>query len=69
MLSTILIDGAVKIVKIIRYRNKPAVARVFTPGQAVPDKVLEANRYDHDKFLDDDTCKEYRLTNSGMVAV
>lgn len=69
MISTILIDGAVKLVKIIRYRNKPAVARIFTPGQNIPEKVLEANRYDGDKFLDDDTCKEYRLTQTGMVAL
>lgn len=69
MVSTILIDGAIKLVKIIRYRNKPAVARIFTPGQAVPDKVMEASKYNDNRFLDDDNCKEYRLTRNGMVAI
>lgn len=70
MVSTILIDGVVKLVKVVRYRNKPAVARVFDPSNTVvPEKVLEANRYDGDKFLDDDTCREYRLTQNGMIAI
>lgn len=70
MFSTILIDGAIKLVEIIRYRNKPAVARIYDADNTkVPVKVLQGSQYDNDRFVDDVDCREYRSTQTGMVAI
>ncbi len=69
MISTLLIDGAIKLVQVMRYSKKPATARVYVPGAKIPEKVLQASKYDDNRFIDDDTCKEYRLTRNGMVAI
>jgi len=69
MISTILIDGVIKLIQVVRYSKKPATARVYVPGAKVPEKVLQASKYDDNRFIDDETCKEYRLTRTGMVAI
>lgn len=70
MFSTILIDGVVKLVKFVRYSNKPAVARIYDADNTkVPCKVLQGSSNDPDRFIDDVDCREYRSTQTGMVAV
>lgn len=70
MLSTILIDGAVKLVEIIRYKKQPAVARIYDANNMnIPTKVLQGSATDPDRFIDDVDCREYRSTQTGMVAV
>ena len=70
MFSTILIDGVVKLVQVIRYSNKPAVARVYDADNTkIPVKVLQGSQHDQDRFIDDVDCREYRSTQTGMVAV
>lgn len=70
MLSTILIDGAIKLVEIVRYKTKPAVARIYdVENTKVPVKVLQGSNNDPDRFIDDVDCREFRSTQTGMVAI
>lgn len=68
MFTSLVIDGVLKIVQVIRYKNKPAVARVYDPRAVVPETILQASKYDDDRFIDDD-CREYRLTDTGLVTI
>lgn len=68
MFTTLFIDGALKIAQVIRYKNKPAVARIYDPRATVPEGILQASKYDDNRFISDD-CKEFKLTQTGMIAV
>lgn len=72
MISSIVIDGALKLVQIIRYGNKsnrPDVVRLFNPRNPIPEKVLVCNKYDPSKFIDDETGVEYKETKEGLIAL
>ncbi|HYV53752.1 MAG TPA: hypothetical protein VE933_04170 [Chitinophagaceae bacterium] len=40
MFTTLFIDGALKLVQIIRYKNKPATARIYDPRATVPEGIF-----------------------------
>jgi hypothetical protein len=72
MISSIVIDGALKLVSIIRYgkhSNRPDVARIYDPRATVPEKVLNCSKYDGGLFIDDETGQQYKETKLGLVAI
>ncbi len=69
MFTTLLIDGAIKLARIIRYRNKPAVCRIYDKSGVLPEKILIGSSNDPNRFLDEMTCKEYKSLPGGLVAL
>jgi len=72
MISSIVIDGALKLVSIIRYgkhSNRPDVARIYEPRSAVPEKVLNCSKYNGGLFIDEETGQQYKETKNGLVLV
>ena len=72
MISSIIIDGALKLVQVVRYgkySNRPDVARIFQPRSAVPEKVLNCSKYDDGLFVDEETGQKYKETELGLVAI
>lgn len=68
MFTTLLIDGALKIVQLVRYKNKRATARIYDPKATVPEAILEESRYGSNVFIDKITNKKYKNLPTGMVA-
>lgn len=72
MISSIIIDGTLKLVQIVRYgkfSNRPDVARIYEPRSTVPEKVLNCSKYDDGTFIDEETGQRYKETKLGLVAV
>ena len=72
MISSLLIDGALKLVQVVRYgkrSNRPDVARIYSPRAAVPEKVLECSPYDHHTFVDTETGDLYKETRTGLIPI
>ncbi len=69
MFTVLLLDGALKIVQIIRYRNKRATARIWDPRATTPEAVFTESRHGSNIFVDSITNKKYRNYPSGMVAL
>ena len=72
MISSLIIDGALKLIQVVRYgkqSNRPDVARVFNPRSAVPEHILECSKYDNSIFVDPNTGDQYKETEGGLVLV
>lgn len=69
MFTTLFLDGAMKIVQIIRYRNQPPVARIYDPRGTTPEAILQGNKYNQEEFVDELTGKKYQNYPTGMVAI
>lgn len=59
MFTTIIFNGVLKVVQLIRYRNNQTVARIFDPREAVPERVLDVDQ--QGRMLDDETGKTYKI--------
>lgn len=67
MFTRLLIDGALKIVHVISYKNKKRIARIYGLNKTIPEAVLF--EIENDKFLDTISDKGYRLTPTGMAGL
>lgn len=72
MISSIIIDGALKLVQIMRYgntSNRPDVARIYNPREAVPEKVLECSKYDNTLFSDPLSGQQFKEVKGTLVPI
>jgi hypothetical protein len=67
MITKLLVDGALKLVQVIRYGNKKSVARLYDPKGTIPEAVLF--EIQENMFLDINTDKSYQLTSTGMIGI
>ena len=60
MITSIIMDGALKLVQLIRYSNNQRVARIFNPKDSrVPERVLDLDN--QGRAIDDETGKTYKF--------
>lgn len=60
MITSIIMDGALKLVQLIRYSNNQKVARIYNPkDNRVPERVLDLDN--QGRAIDDETGKTYRF--------
>jgi len=60
MITSILVDGALKLVQLIRYSNNQKVARFYNPKDSrIPERVLDLDS--QGRAIDDETGKLYRF--------
>lgn len=60
MITSIIMDGALKLVQLIRYSNNQRVARIYNPSNSrIPERVLDLDN--QGRAIDDETGKFYRF--------
>lgn len=60
MITSIVIDGALKLVQLIRYSNNHKVARIYNPADIrIPVKVLDLDS--QGRALDEETGKYHKF--------
>lgn len=72
MISSLIIDGALKIVQIMRYgknSNRPDVARLYNPRATTPEKVLECHPRNKHLFIDTLTWEQYKEVNGILTLI
>lgn len=72
MISSILIDGVLKLVQVCRYGKKssrPDVVRLLDPKSPIPEKILVCNKYNPEIFFDEDNGNEYKMTQRGLIPI
>ena len=67
MFTSLILDGVLKIVQVVRVARKRQSARIFDPRGTVPEKVLDEIR--ENVFIDRDNNQEYRYTPTGLIAI
>lgn len=67
MITKLLLDGALKLVQVIRHESGLKTARIYNPRENVPEKILYESRYDQELFIDELTGAKYRYTQTGMI--
>lgn len=72
MISSIVIDGVLKLVQVIRYgkkSNQPDVARLYDPRATTPEKILHCSKYNENLFTDEETGKQFKTVNGILIAI
>ena len=60
MITSIIMDGALKLVQLIRYSNNQRVARIYNPANSrIPEKVLDLDS--QGRALDEETGKYHKF--------
>lgn len=67
LLTSLILDGALKIVQIVRVERQRQSARIFDPRGTVPEKVLD--EIQNNVFIDRETNKQYQYTATGLIAI
>jgi len=69
-LSTAIIDGAVKLLQKIVYKNKENVLRVYgMKNRTIPENVLYESKTNKGVFIDEVNDKMYKELNGKLVAL
>ena len=71
MISSILIDGALKLIQKVTYKNrglktKENVIRIFSPREAVPEQILYESKVLPGTYLDEVNDKVYIECNGRL---
>jgi hypothetical protein len=61
--------SGLQVVQVIKYPNKPKVARLYNPRDTVPNNVLTEIVPGSDEFLDTVTGDKFQNTKEGMKLV
>ena len=64
-----VLESGLKVLQIIRYKNKRATARIWDARATVPEGIMKESRYGSNIFIDQLTRKKYKYYPTGMVAL
>lgn len=68
MITALVIDGALKLVQLVRYSNNQKVARIYNAKDSrIPERVLDLDN--QGRAIDDETGKLYKFNIRNMQNV
>lgn len=67
MITKLLLDGALKLVQVIKHETGLKTARIYNPREAVPEKILYEDYHQENIFHDEVDNRKYLYTQSGMI--
>lgn len=68
-LSTVIIDGAIKLVQKVVYAGKENRVRLYDPKSRVPEKILFESKTKPGVYLDEVNDKMYHEVNGRWVGI